>query len=243
MLKAVIKEAKLKLVVEAVLSMVEEAKFTFSDKGLEIKSVDPANVAMVKVLADASAFEFFKSTNGAIGVDLKRLQEALSSAEKDEPVTLQMNEESQKLAVSMGRIQYELSLIDTSAIRAEPKIPELSLPIMVELSGVELKKSMKACSKVSDHVKIGMTNEIFVIAGKGDIDKVELKMLTTEMQAVRIGECSSLFSLDYMEDIAKVAGKMEKVRLEVGQDYPMRVQFMTEGILVEYLLAPRIEQD
>ena len=72
MFKAVINAETLRDAIESVSSLVDEVKFSISEKGLELKAVDPANVAMVSLKIGADAFEFFKADGGEIGVDLPR---------------------------------------------------------------------------------------------------------------------------------------------------------------------------
>ena len=61
MFKAVINAETLRDAIEAVSSLVDEVKFSISEKGVELKAVDPANVAMVSLKIGAEAFEFFKN--------------------------------------------------------------------------------------------------------------------------------------------------------------------------------------
>lgn len=243
MFKAVIDAEALRDAIEAVSSLVDEVKFAISDKGLELKAVDPANVAMVSLKIDAAAFEFFKATPGEIGVDLVRLSDLLSMADRGENVRLELDEESHKLNIGVGSLSYTLSLIDPSAIRKEPRIPELDLPAHVTLSGAELRRAVKAAEKVSDHVILGVTDEGFFMEAKGDIDALKLKIPSSELLGLKPGEARSLFSLDYLADMSKSIGKASEVRLELGVDYPLRIGFKINQVEINYLLAPRIEQE
>jgi proliferating cell nuclear antigen len=244
MFKAVINAESLRDAVESVSSLVDEVKFSISEKGLELKAVDPANVAMVSLKIGAEAFEYFKATDGEIGVDLVRLSDVLSMADKGETVQLELDEESHKLKIGVGSLSYTLSLIDPTAIRKEPRIPELDLPAHVTLPGSELRRAVKAAEKVSDHVILGVSDEGFYMEAKGDIDSLKLKIPSTELLGMKPGEARSLFSLDYLEDMSKSIGKSGEVRLELGIDYPLRIAFrLGQSVEVSYLLAPRIEQE
>jgi proliferating cell nuclear antigen len=137
-----------------------------------------------------------------------------------------------------------LSLIDPTAIRKEPRIPELDLPAHVTLHGSELRRAIKAAEKVSDHVVLGVSDDVFYMEAKGDIDSLKLKIPSTELLGLKPGEARSLFSLDYLEDMSKSLGKAEQVTLEMGMDYPLRISFkLGQQVEVSYLLAPRIEQE
>ncbi len=244
MFKASINAENLRDAIESVSSLVDEVKFSISEKGLELKAVDPANVAMVSLRVRAEAFDFFKADQGEIGVDLVRLSDVLSMADKGENVGLELDEENHKLKIGVGSLSYTLSLIDPTAIRKEPRIPELDLPAHVTLPGVELRRAVKAAEKVSDHVVLGVSDEGFYMEAKGDIDSLKLKIPSTELLGMKPGEARSLFSLDYLEDMSKSISKAPEVTLEMGIDYPLRVNFkLGQFVEISYLLAPRIEQE
>ncbi len=247
MFKAVISAEILRDAIEAVSSLVDEVKFTISENGMELKAVDPANVAMVSFRLDPKAFEYFEATSGEIGVDLTRLIDVLSMADRGDNVTLELDEENHKLKIGVGSLSYTLSLIDPSAVRKEPRVPELDLPAHVTLPGSQLRKGIKAAEKVSDHVVLGVTDEPedqFYMEARGDIDSLKLTMPSTELLGLKPGKARSLFSLEYLSDMSKSIGKAQEVTLEMGLDYPLKISFkIGQGVDISYLLAPRIEQD
>lgn len=242
MFKAVINAETLRNAIESVSSLVDEVKISISDHGMELKAVDPANVAMVSLSIKDAAFEYFKADVCEIGIDLVRLSDVLSMADKGENVQLELEEESHKLKIGVGSLSYTLSLIDPSAIRKEPRIPEMDLPTSATLEGAALRRAIKAAEKVSDHVILGIDDTTFYMEAKGDIDSLKLKIPSTELLGMKPGEARSLFSLDYLVDMARSAGKAGEVKLEMGIDYPMKMRFCVGKFAdVIYLLAPRIE--
>jgi proliferating cell nuclear antigen len=244
MFKSVILAETLRDALGAVSSLVDEVKFSISENGLELKAVDPANVAMVSLQIGNQAFEYFKADTCEIGIDLVRLSDVLSMADKGENVQLELEEESHKLKIGVGSLSYTLSLIDPAAIRKEPRIPDVDLPTSVIMDGRVLQRAIKAAEKVSDHVILGISDDVFFMEAKGDIDSLKLKIPATELIGMKPGESRSLFSLDYCVDFAKSAAKAGEVTLEMGLDYPMRMLFqVNKFIKVIYMLAPRIEQE
>ena len=80
---------------------------------------------------------------------------------------------------------------------------------------------------------------------KGDTDQVRLEMGRDQLIDLKSGETSSLFSLDYLTDIAKTTNKVNEVSLSLGKDFPVIIDFeIANGAgRISYLLAPRIEKD
>ena len=246
MFKAVINAEVFKDAIEAVSTIVDEAKFHITADGITARAVDPANVAMVSFDLKAGAFESFNATDGEIGVDLTRLNDILGMTSKDDKIELNLNEETRKLEIRSGGLAYTLSLLDPTSIRKEPKVPNLELPAKVELNGAELKRAVKAAEKVSDHMALGVVDKTFYIEAEGDLDKVRLDIPESSLISIQsTGNVRSLFSLDYLNDLAKSLGKAEKVHIDLGTDYPVKFTFNIAGGngAVTYLLAPRIESE
>jgi len=229
-----------------VSTLVDEAKFHITKEGISARAVDPANVAMVSFDLKAGAFESFNATDGEIGVDLTRLNDILGMTSKDDKIELNLNEETRKLEIRTGGLAYTLSLLDPTSIRKEPKVPKLELPAKIVLNGAELKRAVKAAEKVSDHMALGVVDKTFYVEAEGDLDKVRLDIPESSLISIQsTGNVRSLFSLDYLNDLAKSLGKAEKVSIDLGTDYPVNFSFNVAGGngTVTYLLAPRIESE
>ena len=102
MFKAVINADVFKDAIEAVSTLVDEAKFKLTKEGISVRAVDPANVAMVAFDLNAKAFETFEASDSEIGVDLIRLMDILGMTSKDDKIELNLNEETRKLEIRTG---------------------------------------------------------------------------------------------------------------------------------------------
>ncbi len=242
--KAVIDADILKDSIEAISTLVDEAKFKLNPNGISLMAVDPANVAMVSFELSSDAFDSYESTEGEIGLDLVKLVNVLGMADRSDKVGLELNETTHKLAISMGGLSYTLSLLDPSSIRKEPKVPSLDLPVKATLKGEDLRKAVKAAETVSDHMVLGVDGETLFMEAKGDTDQVRLRLTSDEMiDLTTSGPARSLFSLDYLSDMSKTLKKVEEITIHLGKDYPIKINFMVANGngKIGYLLAPRIE--
>ena len=158
---------------------------------------------------------------------------------------MELEEGNHKLLIDVGGLSYTLSLLDPSTIRAEPRIPQLELPAKVVMNGTDLRRAVKAAEKISDHMLMGVTGDTFFMEAKGDTDQVRLEMGRDQLIDLKSGEASSLFSLDYLINIAKPTNKVNEVSLSLGRDFPVIIDFeIANGAgRISYLLAPRIESD
>lgn len=244
MFRAVINAEKLRNSIEVVSTLATEVKFSISERGMELKTVDPAKVAMVHLVLGARAFEEFYAAQGEIALDLEKLSNILSMAGKEENATLELDEEDHKLKIGVGSLAYTLSLLDPTAVQKEPRMPTLELPAHVTLPGAEMRKALKAAEMVSDHAVLGMNETAFFVQAKGDIDSVEYELPITSLTGLQLSDVRSMFSLDYLTVMSRSFGKVDEIKLELGMDYPLKLKFnISEDISVDYILAPRISED
>ena len=243
MFHARVKAEVLKAVIDAISTLVDEAKFHVSPDGLSLKAVDPAHVAMVDLNLKKSAFDEYKAQTMELGVDLDKLKEVLKLAGGEDEVVMDYDAENHRLVLKIGNIVRRMSLVDTQGM-ADPKVPKLDLPCHVTIAAAELEKGIKASEAVSDHVALIADKDSFELVAEGDTDTVNLKLDRSMLAELKTNErVKSLFSLDYFTNMVKAAKGSQGVHLNLGTDYPVRLEFDIAGGNghVAYLLAPRIE--
>jgi proliferating cell nuclear antigen len=140
MFKATIEAHKLIECVDALKTLVLEARFVLTPDAMSVNAVDPANVAMVGLTLPSAAFSSYKATEAELGIDLRKLGDILDMAAKDEALGLELDEAQHRLVVRMRGLAYTMSLLDPSSIRKGPKMPDLQLPGLVVIHGDNLKR-------------------------------------------------------------------------------------------------------
>lgn len=239
MFKAVIQSTALNDIIAAISHIQSDIRMNLSPDGLRVETVDPAKVAMVSLVAGKAAFEHFEATSGDIAIDITKLGSMINA--KGEPVSLELDETNHKLKVKQGRSSYVMSLIDPSSLKANPRIPAMELPCSITMPGNDLREAVRNAIKIGEGAYLVQDETTFSIQSEDGIDSFRADFPLAELTGIRQGEGRSLFSLDYLEDISKVASGHE-VTIEIGLDYPARIMFaFGNDIAVSYLLAPRIE--
>ncbi len=245
MIDAIIGGEVIKTATKAIVSLVSEARFHFKDEGLHSRAVDPANVAMVIVDIPRESFDAYRvDEEKTVGVDVNRVYDILKTVKKKDLVEIKIEDESH-MKVKFGSVEYTVALIDPSAIRKEPKIPELDLPAKIVLDAGEFKKAIQAADKIADHVIFRSDETGFYIEAEGDIDKITFHMGEMELIEFNRESARSMFSVEYLKEFVKIAGSGDIVTIHLGNNYPVRLIFdVADGKLkVEYILAPRIEAE
>ncbi len=247
MFEAEIDAGLLKECVEAIVAVVDEGKVRISDEDLNLRAVDPSNVAMVTFQLQRDAFDVYRFSNGdgaelEMGIDFPKLGGILGIGGREQ-VRLSVDDNVQKLNVQMGSLTYTVNLLDPSSLRKEPKVPELEFPVQVVIDTEEFRRTIRAAEKIGEHILFGVEGDEFYMEVEGEMDKLRLGMRKEQLIHLTPGTLHSLFTLDYISAMSKGMGHVDHITLNLGKNYPLQIEFeIADGKgKVSYLLAPRVE--
>ena len=245
MFDAIVRAETLQSTLDSVGVLVDECKIHLDEAGIEIRAVDPANVAMSDLSLSAEAFEAYEADGGLIGINLGCLQDIAGMADSGQLVELELDEETRKLHISIDGLEYTLALIDPESVRAEPDLPELDLSSEFVIEGRDLDQAATAADMVSTHIEFGVDadEEVFYATAVGDTDEVHVERDRENLIDLQVGDASSLFSLDYVQDILKAVEKGDEITVELGQEFPVKMhrQFADGEGDITWMIAPRVQ--
>jgi proliferating cell nuclear antigen len=238
---AILKSEIVRNVFKGVNLLVNEARIHLTQEELHIRAVEFSNIAMVIARVPKDSFEAYKvEENTTVGVDVARINDFVSKFKKEELVDMSITDG--RLKIGTPSIKYQLSLIDPTAIRKEPKVPNLDLPAKVVLDSAELKKFIALAEKISDQVLLRTDEEGFHIEAEGDVDRLALNMSDAELINFNGAEASSYFAIEWLKEFTKLADPGRALTIRLGKNMPGWFTFECEhGETVEFVLAPRIE--
>ncbi|MBI4362153.1 MAG: DNA polymerase sliding clamp [Euryarchaeota archaeon] len=244
MFRATINAGLFKDAVEAVSTLVDQGRFLIDKEKVLLRAVDAANVAMVSLTLPARAFEKFEAKESEVGLDIKKLAEFLLMVENPESIRLEVDEGAKKLKMKMGGLEATIGLLDLAHLGKMPSIRNFDLPARIVLSGSDFRMGIRAAEKVGDQVTFAVEGDSFVMEAEGDTDHVRLALAKDKLMELKGANVKSLYSLDYLTDMAKVVGKSVQARIELGSELPMKISFplADDRGQVEYLLAPRVDK-
>lgn len=245
MFNAKVKSEVLKGVIDVTSPLVSEVKLNINSKGISLRAVDPAHVAMINLEIDNKAFEEYKADDMELGIDMDKLAGIMRLSTSGDMVSLEYDETANRLIIRIGNLVRKMSLIDTAGM-PDPKMPNLDLPAKAIIKASEINRGVRASEAVSDHLAVSINKDNFELFAEGDTDTVNLKLpkdLLVELTSK--GEYKSLFSIDYFSNMIKPVKGEDTVTIFLGNDNPVRVEFdiADKKGHVKYLLAPRIESE
>ena len=245
MFKAKVKSEVLKGIIDVTSPLVNEVKLNINSKGISLRAVDPAHVAMIDLNINNKAFEEYKADDIELGIDMDKLSGIMRLSTAGDVISLDYDETANRLIVTIGNLVRKMSLIDTAGM-PDPKMPNLNLPAKAIIKASEINRGVKASEAVSDHLAIKVNKDNFELFAEGDTDTVNLKLpkdLLVELKSDN--NYKSLFSIDYFSNMIKPVKGEDNVTIHLGNDNPIKLEFdiADKKGHVKYLLSPRIESE
>ena len=243
--------------------LVHECILRFDEDGLHIRAGDPANLGMIDVEMPGEMFSRY-NVDGEVefGVDLKRLRKTLRWARKGrgsadgDPVTIDFLPNTRRIRVRVIREdsrmvrRSEWGSIDSDSVRSRPDIPNLDLPNRARPEIRALGDALDAVDTASSHMDLTREGETLMLSSvntdKNGDDTERVTLLGTAWDT-RDGDaepCTSLFSLDYFDDMvtALEGAGADRLTLKWGDECPIKMAFSDErwSFSGEFIFAPRI---
>jgi proliferating cell nuclear antigen len=227
-------------VVEVISELVTEVRMKVNEFGMSITAIDPANVAMVKFRLPKSSFSQFEAENESLGINLDSLKKILRRCGGGTPLTMEKNENNLEILIQDKiKRNFSLNLIEIESI--EKDMPNLDYSSKVELLSQDLISSIEDCSVVSDSCSFIISDEKFIIESKG-LNSARSEFSKDEVK-IEAENCKSKYSLEYLQKFMKGAKVCDKTVLNFANDNPLKIDLKTESMELNFLLAPRVEEN
>lgn len=212
---------------ETVGSVVSECRLRLAPDGLRISAIGPATVAAAGVSLEPAAFESYRSDGRTLGIDLARIDDALSVA-PDGPIRLWLDPGG-RLRLAAEGLEYAIGLLDPDSVREPPDLEAFSMEgTTVHTTGETVGSAIRAAGTLADHLTLGVTGEpALSAAAEGDTDEMSLTVPETDLDGIEptpTEPSRSTFSLSYLEAVGRVLPD-DEVRLRLGEDDPIEVAF------------------
>ena len=251
MFKAVTKEPKLlKDSIDIISQLIDDGLFNFRKNGIELSAADRTMVSFIDFKLKSSAFEKYvcdKDVN--VGVNLLNFLTVLKRANIDDKLTLSLDEKENKLEILLegnSVRRFALPLLQISK-RETPDVDQLlkKFSADAEVSSSILEQGINDADIIADSVIIELSPDKLRMYAEGNSSKSELKLFKgtdtlTKLNSKEI--VSARYSLDYLKKMIKGSRISDKVKMMLGEDFPLRLVFENDNTFLGLILAPRVAE-
>ncbi|MEK6972887.1 MAG: proliferating cell nuclear antigen (pcna) [archaeon] len=235
--------------IDAISVLIDEAEFSITENGLELRATDPSQISMIDFKINKSAFKQFDVKEDIkLGIDIGYLSQILGRAKKDDSISLDLNATKSSLNVtfSVGNSKraFSVPLIDIS----QAQLPSLNIDFdsTITLKADSIKEAMKDAALISSYVVILAQADKFVAeanSSKGHlVNEISAKDAAIKEFKVR-KECRSMFPLEYLQNMLKAAESNDFIEISMKNNAPIRIFYPIGKAEITYYLAPRIETE
>ncbi len=227
-------------VVELISELVTEVRLKVNEFGMSVIAMDPANVAMVRFKFPKSAFSQFETGDEVLGINLDNLKRILKRCGVKSSLILEKKDNLLNIQI-YDRIKrnFSLSLIEIDS--EDKEMPSLEFSSRVELNSIDLIASIEDCGVVADACSFIIEEGKFIIEAKG-LDSARSEFSGDEAK-IQAENCKSRYSLEYLSKFIKGSKLCEKTVLNFANDHPLKMDLRTEGMELNFILAPRVDTE
>jgi len=229
-------------IISIISELVIEVKIKINKEGMSIIAVDPANVAMIVFNLPVSAFSQLEVEEETIGVNLESLKAVLRRCSAGSSLNMKTEENFLQIEI-IDKIKREFTLTMLDLEGKDKPIPSLEFGTRIEMNSTDLAEAVEDCSIVADSCGFDADPDKFSINAKGALNSANLTYTSDEIGIQTASNAKSKYSLEYLQKMMKATKVTDKVVLNFGNDYPLRMEFTTPMMHLAFILAPRIETE
>lgn len=223
---------------------VDNCRLEFTRKGIDIAVVDPSNVAMMWTTLESNVFDNFKCKKAFdVGWDFEDAKSAGLMSVYNGNVTIDFfevegitDEYGHMCEINHDIFNTSLSLPSSSYIRSKPRIPPLTHNCAFDIS----KGAFKKIAGRGEFITVNSLGDSVVFSGGTAKRTWETIGMETKVNANGL----SLYSTAFLVDFIKALPKKSEIDFNFSTDMPCNITCeIVDGFKINYLLAPRIEDD
>ena len=234
--------------ISTIAELIDEGLFKLGKDGIGLLAADRALVAVVDFKIMSSAFEKYEADEEKnIGLNITNLLSILKRASAEDKATFTLADSKLEIVLqNASRRRFVLPLLDLSQEEVPP-IDQLEFAVSAELKPSVLQSGIADAEIVADSVLFEASPSRFGMRAEGDISSAQLELERGNASLIALtaeAEVKSRYPLDYLKKIVKAAKIAESVKLNWGQDYPMKLEFKSKDkVILNTVLAPRVSEE
>jgi proliferating cell nuclear antigen len=229
-------------IISIISELVLEVRIKVTQSGMNIIAIDPANVAMTVFTLPSSSFsEIDVEGEEVLGVSLDNLKAVLRRIKPGSSLVITKQDNELKLTIH-DKIKKEFTLALIEVEGEEKEVPSLEFSAKIEMNARDFAEAIEDSCVVADRCSFISSADSFTMHAKGSLHSFKSEFSSDEL-SIQSEDAHSRYSLEYLQKMIKATKITEKMTINFGTDYPLRLDFETPFIQLRFILAPRVETD
>lgn len=232
----------LKRAIESVSVLVDEGTLNISPNGIDIKVIDPSQIAMGILNIPKTMFEEYTLEGDkdlVVGMNFLELSKLMKRARSDDTVELKIDNKIGIKFKGKTTRDYELGILETSTPSREPKIETVD---EIKIAGNLFVDHVKDIEMVSSKIAVEFNSKGVVLSAEGDVSEVTIEISDENLIDKNVKEdAKATFSIEYLKNLITAVDADTIITLRLKTNSPMVLEYSIGDANIKYYLAPRIE--
>ena len=220
---------------------LEEIKFELDSDGMRFRGLDKSHIAFIGMNIDKEYFDEFELEEPcSCIVDTQELLKVFKRAKNNDKMIFSFNDSDLKFQFINGDVKRSFKIRQVDMEYQSPTRPNIEYPAKFEVNYKQLIDGVKDAELYSDKVKIKTNEYDLSLVADGEFGDYKSKIPLIN----NVGRYSSIFSIAWLNKIFKINSLSDTVILNMGNNMPLLLELDDGfGLKVDFLLAPRIEEE
>jgi len=240
-----------KKIMQCISSVVMEADLKVTQEGIKFTTMDPSHISMINFHMGKEHFEeYFLDGETSLGLDIDEIRKVMNRSSADEFLTLKADPGDNRLTLEFKKRdskrvrRFNLVIIDAIGSENEKgekyNVPTLDHTAHIEIPAYVLEDAIKDCNLISENIVFEANPPLLLIHTQGDSGTTLTEI--RELLKYEVKEkCKSSFSISFLSDLCKFFD--DSVKLGIGTDMPIQINFSLENANFTFIQAPRVERE
>lgn len=233
---------ELKRDVESISVLVDEGALNISSNGIDVKVIDPSQIAMGILNIPKTMFEEYNLEDNkdlVAGINFLELAKLMKRARSDDIIELNIDKKVEIAFEGKTTRTYELGILETSVPSREPKIETVDT---IRIAGNLFAEHVKDIEMVSSKITIEINEKGLLLSAEGDVSKVKVEIPNENLIEKDVKEdAKATFSIEYLKNLIAAVDADTIVSLRLKTNSPVVIEYTIGDGSIKYYLAPRIE--
>ena len=235
--------------IDTTAQIIDEANLSIKKDGIELIATDRAMVAVVDFKIYSSAFEKYScESEEVIGLNLISFLSVLKRASPSDKLILKLSDDKSKLEVifeGKSRRSFSIPLLNISK-EDIPPINQFTFKASAVIDAGIFSQGIDDADIIADSVVIALDKDKFKMYADGNGSKAELVIEKGSEDLHEInsdGLIKSRYPIEYLKKMLKASKIADRVKIQLGSDYPMKMDFDGKNAKMSFVLAPRVSEE
>ena len=227
----------LKNIFTNIYEIIDEVIIECNDNGLNFTGIDRSHICFFEGAVSKEVFDEYEIDDLLLlYIDLTELIKVLKRGNNKDTLIFEADENEITIKFKNKNVRT-FSITQIDGVMDSKKPPNLSYSISFECDFDTIKSSLKDVDLYSDRLTFDCEDDLLVLNGEGGFGKYKNEYhLDNPVDT----HCVSTYSVDWLLRIFNTKLSSNNLKISMGQDFPMLIEFSIDNIKMNYLVAPRL---